>query len=306
MAKQSLRRERNIWLLICLVPPLAFMVVFTLLPAVTAIGYSFFNFTSFNREGFVGLGNFAKLTQFPFNEQFTKALTNVITVFLALMIVQNGLGLLLSYALWRQPPGFKFFRAVVFLPVILSLVVVGFLWRLLLDPTFGPINKTLSAIGLDSIALAWLGDSSTALGTLVVINAWRWVGFPTLVFLAGMNAIPDDYYEAAKLDGASGWQMYRFITLPLLAPSFTIIVILTFIGSMEWFELPYLMNGVTGSPAGATDTLVLMFYRLAFGGIGDSATDVGLAAAISVLLFIIVGVGSAFSALQLRRREVEL
>lgn len=184
--------------------------------------------------------------------------------------------------------------------------MVGFLWRLLLDPTFGPINKTIASLGLESFALAWLGDSRTALATLVLVNAWRWVGFPTLVFLAGMNAIPDDYYEAAKLDGASSAQMFRHITLPLLAPSFTILVILTFIGSMEWFELPYLMNGVTGSPAGATDTIVLMFYRLAFGGIGDSATDVGLAAAISMLLFIIVGIGSAFSAVFLRRREVEL
>jgi raffinose/stachyose/melibiose transport system permease protein len=304
--RSSLNREKNLWLTIFLAPPLLLMVVFTLLPALSAIGYSFFSFTSFNREGFVGLGNYAKLLEFPFNQQFLRALLNVVSVFFALMLVQNGMGLVLAYALWRQPKGFKFFRAVVFLPVILSLVVVGFLWRLLLDPTFGPINKFFSAIGLESFALAWLGDSRTALATLVVVNAWRWVGFPTLVFLAGMNAIPDDYYEAAKLDGATDGQMFRHITLPLLAPSFTILVILTFIGSMEWFELPYLMNGVTGSPAGATDTLVLMFYRLAFGGVGDSATDVGLAAAISVLLFVIVGIGSAFSALRLRRREVEL
>lgn len=110
----SLRRERNLWLAVFLVPPLLLMVVFTLLPALAAIGYSFFNFTSFNREGFVGFGNFAKLGQFPFGEQFLRAFLNVCMVFVALLVVQNGTGLVFAYALWRQPPGFKFFRAVIF------------------------------------------------------------------------------------------------------------------------------------------------------------------------------------------------
>jgi raffinose/stachyose/melibiose transport system permease protein len=211
---------------------------------------------------------------------------------------------LLAYALWRQPPFFKFFRATVFLPVILSLVIVGFLWLLFFNPLIGPITKLANNMGIANFAP--LGDPTYSLWMLVLVNAWRWVGFPTLVFLAGMNSIPDEYYEAARLDGASQGQLFRHITLPLLAPAFTIIIILTFIGSMEWFELPYVMAGVTGNPGGATDTMALMFYRLAFGATSETTSNVGVAAAISVVLFVIVGIGSAVGSLVLRRREVEM
>jgi raffinose/stachyose/melibiose transport system permease protein len=299
----SLRRERTIWLLIFLLPAMGLVVIFTLLPALSALAYSLYNWTSFNRGEFVGLENFRRLFNFPFDQTFINALWHNTIAFVGLMIVQNAVGLFLAYALWRQPPGFKFFRAVVFLPVIFSLVVVGFLWKLLLDPLIGPVTKVAFAFGADSFAP--LGDSRYALYSLILINAWRWVGFPTLVFLAGMNSIPDDYYEAARLDGANEAQMFFSITVPLLGPSVTTITVLTFIGAMEWFELPYIMTGVTAL-AGATDTMVMMFYRLAFGGVGDTATDVGLASAVCVILFVIVGIGSAASALYLRRREVEM
>ena len=180
------------------------------------------------------------------------------------------------------------------------------LWQMFLNPLFGPVNKLLRVIGLPQLALAWLGDAATALPTLMIVNIWRWIGFPTLVFLAGLNAIPEEYHEAARLDGASAWRAFRYVTLPLLAPAFTIVTLLTFIGTFEWFELPYIMAGVNGQPAGATDTLALMFYRTAFGSVDSATSNVGLCAAISTLLFLIVGAGSVMGALLLRRREIEL
>jgi raffinose/stachyose/melibiose transport system permease protein len=299
-----MRFERGFWLVVFLLPALLLMAVFTLWPAVSALGYSLYNWTSFRREEFVGLQNFVRLFSFPFLDAFLNALKNNALAFVGLMVFQNGLGLLLAYALWRQPPLFKFFRATVFLPVILSLVVVGFLWLLFLDPMIGPLTRLANGAGINPFAP--LGDPSQALLTLILVNAWRWVGFPTLVFLAGMNSIPEEYYEAARLDGASEQQLFRHITLPLLAPAFTIVVILTFIGSMEWFELPYVMAGVVGNPGGATDTLALMFYRLAFGAASESTSNVGIAAAVSVVLFVLVGLGSALGSMLLRRREVEL
>lgn len=299
-----MRFERTLWLWIFLTPALALMAVFTLWPALSALGYSFYSWTSFRRDDFVGLDNFTKLLSFPFRDAFLNALKNNLLAFLGLMIIQNGIGLFLAYALWRQPPFFKFFRAVVFLPVILSLVIVGYLWLLFLDPLVGPITRLAGDLGITSFTP--LGDPQYALLTLIIVNSWRWVGFPTLVFLAGMNSIPEELYEAARLDGATESQLFRYVTLPLLAPAFTIIIILTFIGSMEWFELPYVMAGVSGNPTGATDTMALMFYRLAFGAASESTSNVGIAAAISVVLFLIVGIGSAIGSNLLRRREVEL
>ena len=215
------------------------------------------------------------------------------------------LALALAAALYRRPWGFRFFRGTVFLPVILSLIITGYLWELFLHPLFGPLTKlVMETFRLEEFAP--LGDSNLALATAILISIWRNVGFPTLVFLAGMNAIPDDLYKAAELDGASQWQTFRNVTLPLLGPSFTIVVVLSFIGAMEWFDLPYVIGGPTGNPGNSLDTLALMFYRLSFGDGSAAVTDVGLGAAVSVVLFIIVLLGSRAGSNYLRGKEVQL
>jgi raffinose/stachyose/melibiose transport system permease protein len=221
------------------------------------------------------------------------------------MTFQTSLGLLFAYAMFRVKRGLRFYRVVVFLPVIFSLVVVGYLWQALLDPFYGPVNQIITAIGLPEFAKPWLGDTSTALPTLMFINLWRWVGFPAIVFLAGLNAINTEYIEAARIDGASEGQIFRKIIFPLLAPSLTIITVLTFIGAYEWFDLPFVLGGSNGSPAGSTDTLALMFYRLSFGSIDSGANNVGVGSALGVLIFTLVGLGAAFGSKMLRKREVE-
>jgi raffinose/stachyose/melibiose transport system permease protein len=180
------------------------------------------------------------------------------------------------------------------------------MWSLFLNPVFGIVNKALVAGGLGGLARPWLGDSSTALVTLTLINAWRWVGFPTLVFLAGINAVPDEYLEAARIDGGSEWDVMRRIIFPLLAPSVTIIVTLTFIGSFNWFELPYVVQGLSGPPNRATDVLGLMFYRSAFGEVDTGLQDIGIGSAVAVLMFVLMATVSTLGALYLRRREVEV
>src|SRR5262249_24913496 len=150
----------------------------------------------------------------------------------------------------------------------------------------------LIAVGLSAFAQPWLGQSSTALGSLVFVNAWHWVGFPALVFLAGMQRISRESIEAARLDGATDFQLLRLVIWPLVAPATTIVVILTFIGSFNWFELPYVMTGLDGAPAGATDMLGLYFYRTAFGSPTSGLQDFGRASALAVLMFIIIGVVS--------------
>ena len=160
-------------------------------------------------------------------------------------------------------------------------------------------------VGLGALARPWLGDPHTALLSLILVNAWRWVGFPTIVFLAGIQAIPEEYLEAARLDGAGPAAMFRKVVFPLLAPQVNIIVILTFIGAFNWFELPYVMQGVTGEPFHSTDVLGLLFYRSAFGAVDTGNPDVGLGSAIAVVMFVLILVTSGLGAVYLRRREVE-
>lgn len=305
MAVSGLQREQRKYIALFLTPALAVILIFTTIPAVTTLSYAFFKWTGFQRGGFAGFENFQRLFSYPFKDQFLMALRHNVLVFIAIMIIQTSLGLLIAYALFRLKRGQRFFRTVTFLPVIFSLVVVGYMWQVLLDPYYGPINQIINGLGFESFARPWLGSMSTALPTLVFINLWRWVGFPAIIFLAGLNAINQEFIEAARIDGATDGQVFRKIMFPLLAPSMTIITILTFIGAFEWFDLPFVIGGSNGNPAGATDTLALMFYRLSFGSVDSNANEVGVGSALGVLIFVIVGFGAAIGQHYLRKREVE-
>ncbi|MHB1101627.1 MAG: carbohydrate ABC transporter permease, partial [Devosia sp.] len=259
------------------------------------------------RGEFVGFQNFAEvLFQEPFASYTRNAFAHNIVVFFALMVVQNGLGFLLAYALWRELPGAAFHRVAVFLPVVLSTVIVGFLWKLFFHPLFGVVNKSLDAIGLDWLSQPWLGQSSTALGALIFVNAWHWVGFPTLIFLAGMQRIPPEVLDAARMETESEWVRISRIVWPLVAPSATVVFILLFIGSFNWFELPYIMAGLDGSPFGSTDVLGLYFYRTAFGNQSAGVQDFGRGSALAVLTFLFIAVVAAFWTIRLRKREIQI
>ncbi len=302
----SLRTGRRLWLVVFLAPAVLLFATFITYPIVSALAYSLFRWEGIGRREFIGVGNFVRLfATFPYPRLLWNAFWHNVAVFVLTMVVQNLTALGLALLLARNPRGARGYRVVFFLPVTLSLVIVGFLWGLFLNPIFGVVNKALTLAGLGHLARPWLGDPATALVTLVLVNAWRWLGFPTLVFLAGIHAVPDDYLEAVRIDGASEWEVTRRIVLPLLAPAVTIIVILTFIGSFNWFELPYVMAGVAGAPNRATDVLGLFFYRMAFGEVDTGLQDIGIGSAIAVLLFALLAGVSTAGAVLLRRREVE-
>lgn len=305
MAVSGLKREQRKYIVLLLTPAIATILIFTTVPAVTTLSYAFFKWDGFIRQGFAGTENFQRLFSFPFKDQFLMALRHNVLVFIAIMLLQTSLGLLIAYSLFQLKRGQRFFRTVTFLPVIFSLVVVGYMWQVMLDPYYGPINKIIVDLGLESLAKPWLGSMSTALPTLVFINLWRWVGFPAIIFLSGLNAINQEFLEAARIDGATNGQIFRKIMFPLLAPSMTIITILTFIGAFEWFDLPFVLGGSNGNPAGATDTLALMFYRLSFGSVDSNANNIGVGSALGVLIFVIVGLGAGLGQHFLRKREVE-
>jgi raffinose/stachyose/melibiose transport system permease protein len=306
MAKQGLNKYQRKYKFLLLSPALLLIIIFTTIPALTTLSYAFFHWNGFVRGSFAGIENFRGLLRFPFENQFFHALTHNIAVFFAMLILQTSVGLVIAYALYVQIRAKRFFRTVAFLPVIFSLVVVGYMWESFLDPYYGPINYVFTHIHLAFLAKTWLGSTTYALPTLVFMNLWRWVGFPAVVFLAGLNAINSEYLEAARIDGATEGQIFRKIMVPLLAPSMTIITILTFIGSFEWFDLPYIIGGSNGAPNGTTDTLALMFYRLSFGSIDSGANNIGVGSALGVFIFIIVALGAGFGTKYLRSREVQL
>lgn len=306
MSKQGFKSEQRKFTFLLLTPGLATIIIFTSVPALTTLSYAFFHWKGFVRGSFAGFENFRRLFSFPFLDQFLMALRHNLLVFLGIFILQTSLGILIAYSLYRATSRQRFFRTVTFLPVIFSLVIVGYMWQALLDPFYGPINHVLHSIGLDSFARTWLGSTSTALPTLVFINLWRWVGFPAIIFLAGLNAINTEYLEAARIDGASEGQIFRKVMFPLLAPSMTIVTILTFIGAFEWFDLPYVLGGSSGGPAGSTDTLALMFYRLSFGSVDSGANEIGIGSALGVLIFVIVGIGATVGSKYLHGREGEM
>lgn len=298
---------RALWIAGFLLPALLLFSAVVAYPVLSALAYSLYRWDGIVGVGFAGLENFRRLAlQAPYRERMVTAFWHNVWTFLLTMGVQNGAGLLFAMLLAGDPWGASLYRAVFFLPVVLSLVVVGFLWELFLNPVWGAVNKLLALAGLGAYARPWLGDPHTALVTLVLVNAWRWVGFPTLVFLAGIQGIPEEYLEAARLDGAGSRVLFRRIILPLLAPQVTIIVTLTFIGAFNWFELPYVMQGVTGEPDHATDVLGLLFYRSAFGSVDTGNPDVGIGSAIAVVMFALILVTAGIGAVYLRRREVEV
>ena len=304
--KQAPSLKRQLWVAFLVVPPIVFMSLFVVYPILSAFAYAFYDWQGLARGEFVVLKNFKEVL---FGATMAPVVWNAflhnVYALIALMILQNGGGFFLAWLLYKEPFGFRFHRVAVFVPVVLSTIIVGFLWKLFLNPNFGIINQALYSLGLDALAKPWLGDSSTALGALILANAWHFVGFPALVYLAGMQRIPLEIIEAARLDGTNEWQLLRNIVWPLVAPSTTILFTLLFIGAFNWFEIPYVMVGLDGSPFGSTDVLGLVFYRTAFGNQSASIQNFGMGSALATLLFLFIVVFASMLTLWLRRREIQ-
>jgi len=281
--------------LLFLLPAAALFAVFVLYPMATALTYSLFSWRGTAQDAFVGLDNFVALfTTEPYATQLPRAFGHNALLFAGAMVVQNSLGLLLAYVLHRRGRLRRLFQVLYTMPYLVSPLVVGYLWSLLLSPLFGPVNAALRAVGLDAVAQPWLGDPDTALWVVGLVTAWQWVGFPLLVYGAALGALDPAIEEAAMLDGATSRQRFWHVTLPLLMPVIGTVSVLTFIFSMEAFPIPYALGGSSGSPAGATDVMSLLFYRTAFHSGASNA--IGISSAVAIVLFlVIVGISVLFT-----------
>ena len=291
--------------MVFVLPALILFAVFIAYPLFTALSYSFFSWTGIVRGEFVWFENYVTLfTKPPYSTDIPNAFLHNILLFVGAMVFQNTIGLGLATLLHRVGRFKQFFQTMYTLPYLVSPLVIGYLWSLMLSPLFGPVNAVLRAVGLDELAQPWLGNPQTAIWVVVIVTAWQWIGFPVLLYGAALGGIPQELDEAASLDGASAWQRFRSVTLPLMVPAIGTVSVLTFIGAMEAFPIPYALGGSQGNPAGATDVLSLLFYRTAFESGASNA--IGTSSAIATLLFaFIFGVAVLFTVM-LRRAERNL
>ncbi|MEQ7011089.1 sugar ABC transporter permease [Actinopolymorpha sp. B17G11] len=283
-------------------PALTLYGLLIVFPLVTAFYYGFYRWEGTRKAEFAGLGNYQEvLTRYPLGDEIPVALWHNVLFFIGTMAIQNTIGLGLAVMLYRNPRCKRFFQAVFSLPYLISPLIVGYIWSLLLSPSFGPINYMLDSIGLDSWARPWLGVPGTALPILILVNAWQWIGGPMLIFLAALGGIPKELEEAASLDGASATRTFWSVRFPLLTPAIGVITVLTFIGCFNIFDLVYALGGSDGGPGGAMDVLGLLYYRTAFEG---GANAVGESSALAMMIFVLIfGVSIALERF-LRRREV--
>ncbi|MFZ3071453.1 MAG: sugar ABC transporter permease [Anaerolineaceae bacterium] len=263
-----------------LLPGLLIYLVFTFYPILDTVRTSFFQWDGFsNQRIFIGFENYKTLFS---DQQFTNAFLHNLVFIIFYCIIPIFIGLLLASLLSRNKlPGFTFFRTVLFLPQVLSMVVVGVIWRWIFNPTFGPLNVTLSALGLSHLTRAWLGDFSLALPAVGSIGTWVEYGFCMILFLAGMQHIPEEYYEASSLDGANAFQQLIHITIPGLRSEIGVALVTTIIAALRVFDLVYVTT--RGGPGNATLVTGFLIYRSAF-----LQNKIGYAATIATVLMLVI------------------
>lgn len=260
-----------------LLPVMTLFGIFMVLPTVTAILMSVFNYSLVKPSiPFVGLGNYRSLFQDPL---FLKSLRN--TVLFVCMTVPLNIVLSLPVALGLNRIRFlrSLFRACYYIPTVTSLAAVSLVWLYLYDPGAGLINTLLKAVGIPT--QSWLGNTSLALPSIVLVYVWQDLGYNVVVFLAALQGLPTVYYEAAQIDGARPWQVFRYITLPLLRPTMGMVIILTMISAFKVFTPVHIMT--QGGPLNSTKLLVYYIYENAF-----SFLKMGYASAMAVILFGII------------------
>lgn len=282
-------RRTLTWVLF-LLPALLVYLVFMAGPLFDSLRLSLYTGKGYNPTEFIGFQNYIDLFTVPlWREKFFNAVTNTCIFFAIHMIVQNSLGLLFANLLSSDFKGRNFFRTLIFTPTTLSVLVVGFLWTLILNPNWGAVNQVLVGIGLEQWALPWLGRENLALPIIALTSVWQWIGMPTVMFLAGLTGISEELLEAASIDGASEWEIFWKIKFPLIQPVLGIIAILTFVDNFNAFDVIYAMAGAKGEPAYSTDLLATLFYRTGIAGEHPTGIpNMGMGATIATITFIIL------------------
>ncbi|MGD9476246.1 carbohydrate ABC transporter permease [Shinella sp. G-2] len=306
-ATGPIKRPRRWHIAIFLLPAFIIYSAVMILPLIETLRLSLFN-TVDGQSTFVGIANFKVL----FGDErwaadFWNALKNNFIFFVIHMLVQNPIGVALAAMLSLPKLRFAaFYRTAIFLPTLLSFVIVGFIWKLILSPIWGVSPYLMDLVGLKSLFSPWLGKPNSALIAVSLISVWQYVGIPMMLIYAALLNIPDEVIEAAECDGVTGWSQFFKIKLPLILPAIGIISILTFVGNFNAFDLVYTVQGALAGPDKSTDILGTLLYRTFFGfqlQLGDRS--MGATIATVMFLIILAGVSLYLFAIQRRMRRYQ-
>lgn len=279
-------RIRYLWAYALIGPQVLFFLAFTVYPIVMSYVYSFYEWSGFGPlENFIGWDNFIKLVhEQAFWNAFRNSLIYMTAKTVILLPTTLMLALVLNQALFK---GKVFYRTIYFLPVVTTTSTVGIVMKFIFGNENALVNEALMELGVLSNPIPWLGQADTAMFVLILIGSWKFFGMVLVYWLAGLQTLPKDVYEAAKMDGANGLQTLRYITLPLLAPVGAVILLLTVVNSMHVFDLVKTLTG--GGPFYATETVDLYIYNFAFSTSGFPQIGYASAAGIvfGVAIFIL-------------------
>lgn len=285
-SRRPRRREgrKRLEIAILVAPALVLFLGFVILPVILAAVYSFYNLPPAfqwddlaDPERFVGFDNYVRALTTP---EFLKAIGNNFFILVMSLLIQGPIAIGIALLLNRPLRGRGALRLLIFVPYVLAEVIAGLSWKLLLQPN-GAVNAILEAVGLGAFTQNWLADPAIALWTIFFILTWKYIGFAILLFLAGLQGVPDELAEAAQLDGASWWQIQRHITIPLLGPTIRIWAFLSIIGSLQVFDMVWVTVAPTVRGM-ATETMATYMVQQ-----GQFAGQPGYGSAIAVILFVI-------------------
>lgn len=273
-------RNREIQYVLFVLPALIIFAVFFFIPVVQTLGYSVTNRKMIpENTSFVGFKNF--ITLFTDTPEFYIALKNNLFFTVVVTVLQSLIAFVLALVLDCKLKGKNFFRTYFFAPVVISSVAVSLIWAFMYDPNTGVLNTIFEMLGIGFLKQNWLGDDNVAMFSIALVQVWQWVGFEMVIFMAGLNNIPKEYYEVAEVSGANYFQTLFYMIIPQLRPTILTACVLTTVGCFKVFDLVYIMT--SGGPVHATEVIAKLIYDYAF-----SYGKMGLASALSVILLVVI------------------
>ena len=295
MEKISKLKEKYFPYLMC-TPAIVLFTVLIIVPLFTGLIISFFKWDGYGAMSFNAGENYLFVFQ---DEVYKTAIGNTFVYAIAVTIFKNLIALVLAFILVKKFPLKNFFRSGIYMPVMMSYIVIGILWTWIFNPTFGLLNSFLNLVGLDSLIKGWLSDPSCAMWSVIAVDVWKWIGYHMVLYIAGLQGISQDYYEAAEIDGASAWQKFKNITIPLLNPTIVVNVMMSITGGLvSNYDIVHIMTD--GGPFHATEVSATYIMRTAF-----TYGNMGKANAMTMITFAIAFIFGFIQLYFMTRKESE-
>ena len=276
MNKSGKKSDRVAYLYILPLMVLSFALVYYCIIDTVVVSFTDWDGMSDGFQ-FIGIKNYTKLLS---DKVFWTSVVNNIVFFFGTVFIQAVLGFILAVFLKRKLPGSNVFKAIYFLPIAMATSIITAIFRIIMDPTNGSLNQLLRTVHLEGLAQNWLGDPKIALFSIIIVNIFQWMGFSMITYYAGLMSLPDDVYEAAKIDGAGFWRTTFSVTFPMLKGTTNVLIILGIVGSLKTFDIVKLLTG--GGPGRATTVMNTYLYEKAFNDF-----NAGGAASIGVAILVI-------------------